>query len=773
MNPITAFVDLPIEPLLSEENPAVRALVRDRGFSKPVPYPVVSEQPGETTAIHLPSDDLLRRQLEFEGRSPLEVADLLAQARLAEQASRRVANINDALSGINSHTRLERESEVHRVYERKSRVASWWRFASRHMVMWSAVAAAALVVATALLARQGSSLNPILIAGIVIVIALTVYAGFVARQRSIDTIDTYPEHSSAVWSQTVAAFDYRSAQSMLQEATDLIDSTLTTDSDSLGGILTPLATARDQLQETTRACYWSYRNIVLAARDELASGSPATLLAAAERQLEALAAAEVHFAPASGEASTTAQNERLRVSSNLMSDRTVAVALSSLFALILSPAILGLPAVAIANDKCSYAIAEVRIDLCEDITGLDAVNLSLPKVDFQDRDVSDSDFQGADLTEATLTDADLSYTNLSDATLVKAAAQRADFNGASATSANLTEANLTEAVMTGVDLTGARLTDGTLRDADFSGSILTNAVIANANASQANFINTDATGVDFSEANLTDALFINSDLTGANFEKADIAGADFTGATLSGIDFASVDFSEATLNGVDLSGVDLSGLDLSGYSLLGADLSGANLTDTSLEDANLVDADLTGATITGLKLAGATLGGVSVKALLDGGADLEGVDLSGADLSGLAGAEINLPGATLNGVDLAGFDLTGAVLDGASLIEANLDGATLSEASFVDADLSGASLQVSEMSEANFTGASFSRADLTDARALNSDFSRASFTGAELNGADFSDSTMTQATGLGSNAAGAQWVDATCPGGQQAEICRS
>lgn len=773
MNPITAFVNLPIEPLLSEENPAVRALVRDRGFSKPMPYPVVSEQPGETTAIHLPSDDLLRRQLEFEGKSPLEVADLLAQARIAEQASRRLATINDALSGINSHSRLERESEVHRVYERKSRVASWWRFASRHMVMWSAVAAAALAVATALLARQGSSLDPILIAGIAIVIALTVYAGFAARQRSIDTIDTHPEHSSAVWSQTVAAFDYQSAQSLLQEASDLIDSTLTTVSGSLGGILTPLTAARDQLQETASDCYWSYRNIVLAARDEVASGSSATLHAPAERQLEALTAAEAHFAPPSGGADTTTHDERFRVSSNLASDRTVAVALSSLFALTLSPAILGLPAAAIANDKCSYAIAEVRIDLCEDITGLDAVNLSLPKVDFQDRDVSGSDFQGADLTEATLTDADLSYTNLSNSILIKAVAQRANFNGASATSVNLTEANLTESVMTGVDLTGALLTDGTLRDADFSGSILSNADITNANASQASFINTDATRVDFSEANLTDALFINADLTGANFEKADLAGADFTGATLSGIDFASVDFSEATLDGVDLSGVDLSGLDLSGYSLLGADLSGANLTNTSLEDANLVDADLTGATITGLKLAGATLGGVSVKALLDGGADLEGVDLSGADLSGLAGAEINLPGATLNGVDLAGFDLTGANLDGASLEGANLDGAVLSEATFVDADLSGASLVESEMSQATFTGAQFTGADLTNARALDSDFAGASFIGAELQGADFSESNMRQARGLGSNAAQAQWVDAICPGGQQAEICRS
>ena len=766
----------PAQPLLETTNSTLRDYLRYRDLDRQQPIPVLAIPHDSDDPRNVPSDELLRSQLSFDGVGPIAAEDFLEQAAAIRDATEQLEILNRRFAGIQDGASLGQDAHVQQLSERKSRVARWWRHACRSVVMWSLVAAAALVVVTALLSRYDLSLQPVIVTGIVITVVIVAIAALIVVKLSRQSTDANAEHSLSLWEQSLAALEYQSA---FENATKVLTRLSRQNVGSLespaatSGIVESFRSVQDRLNSTISACFWHYKGLVTSVRDAAAADRNDSLFAEAENHLRELVGVEHKFGSPYpvNEDESSGSISRFRL--NLSHDRHVAVILAALFALIATPVIVALPSVAIANDACSYAVAQVRIDKCENLTRLKAAGLNAPKVNLSGRDVSESDFSDANLREANLTETDLSFTTLTGAKLFKVSANKSDFSGASAEAIDLSEALLDEANLAGVLFAGARLTGSIVTKADFTGSIFTNASLASANATGANFSDADLTNVDFTNANLTNAIFVGADLSGADLKETKLSGADMTGAVLRGIDLGEVDLTGVILDRVDLSNLDLTEYDLSGLSLAGANLSGANLTNASLEGTNLVGANLSGATIKGVKLAGAALGGVSVKALLDGGANLENVDLSGADLTGLAGAEINLPGATLNGVDLSGFDLAGAILDGASLIEANLDGADMAGASFEGANLSGASLQVAEMSEANFTGASFGRADLTDARALRSVFERASFVGARLDGADFSESNMSQATGLASNAAAAQWRGATCPRGQTSEICRS
>jgi len=773
MDRLSVFANLPFNHLLPSSNPSLRAYLRERGVTNPTPFPVIAIQSSDLQDERLPSDELLRSQLRFEGKSPVEVDDLVSRAQRVEYVARQVSELNRHLQTFASRDWIQHEVHVRRLTERKSRMARWWRGASRHLLVWSAVTAAALVVATALLARQGSALSPLLGVGVALVVLLTAYAGFSAWQLSRTTSDECAENDPAVWAQSVSAIEFSTTQPRMLDIEKLVQEHVEQDSAVLGDLIRPLLAATSELEETLRYCYWSYSAQLKAALNAARATGNESMASSAEIQLQEIGVVDTAFTPVEPTDMSGLTTPDFAPNRSFVEDRNLTIVLTTAFALVASSAILALPSLAIANDKCSYAISEVRINDCDDVTKLDAVELDLKGVDLAGRDTSQSDFTASDLTDADLSDTDLSYATLTGATLKNSSAQAAVLQGAFAAKADFRDADLTESEITGADLSNSQFADAVLREANFSDSLAPDSSFVGIDGDQTNFSNAGLQGADFTDASLTGAIFVGADLTGATLTGTDLSQANFTGATLRDIDFSQVDLSGAILDGVDLSGADLADLDLSGLSLAGADLSESTLTNASLAGANLVGADLTGAEITGLTLADASLGGVSVKALLDGGADLSSVDLSGADLSGLEGAEINLPGATLDGVDLSGYDLTGAILDAASLIGANLDGALMTGASFTDADLSDASFVVAEMSEANFSGALFNRADLTDVRALGSDFQGAGFAGTNLDGADFSDSNMRNARGLGQNAAAAQWVDATCPNGQESEICRS
>jgi uncharacterized protein YjbI with pentapeptide repeats len=767
MDRLSAFTTLNFEPVLPESNPSLRTYLRERGLPNPTPFPVILVQTPASPQDNIPTDDLLRKQLRFEGKSPIEIDTLVERARTVEHTSQRIGTLNAHFELINNETWLADETDMRSLGERKSRIAHWWRVTSRSVLVWGAVFSAALVVMTALLARQGSSLNPVIGVGAVISVLLTVYAGW-STWRTSRVTEHWSEHDTALWVQTIHAVELSAVQKELLDLVDTLKDHQRDEMLNIGELSRPLKVAQGKLDETLEKGLFQYNQHLLAARAAAESAGQQAMVGIADDQLRQLAQHSALFNAGSG-VDQAHPNPRTRATTaNHASDRTLAITLAALFALVISPAVLGLPSLAIAVDKCSYAIAEVRIDSCPDITGLDATYLDLTESDLSDRDVSRSDFTSTLFDDADLTNSDFTFTNLTDASLTKTTARGSMFRGAQATAADFSGSDLRQADLTEADISDANFEEVDLERARFTGSVANAATFNGSDAEGADFTETDLTGADFSDVTLTDAVFL-----GANLSGADLSGADLSGADLRGIDFQEVDLKDAVLTDVNLSGVNLAGLDLSGLNLAGADLSDADLTNASLADANLLEADLSGAQISGLTLAGASLGGVSVKALLAGGADLSDVDLSGADLSGLAGSEINLPGATLDGVDLSGYDLAGSILDGASLVGSNLEGATLSGGSFIGTNFSDASFAIAELSEATFTEARFTSADMTDVRALDGDFREATFTGAELEEADFSGSNMRNARGLGSNAAAAQWVDATCPDGQRSEICRS
>lgn len=773
MEILSSFSSITFTPMVAPSNPAMKAYLQDRVWTEPSAYPVIGVQSAESDETDLPSHAVLHEQLRFEGVSPLEVERLISRARGIEEVGRRTTALDHHLRRVTANEWLRQETNLQRLGERKSRVARWWRASSRHLLVWSAVASACLLVATTLVAREGSSFRPLIGFAIALLIALATFAALTAWHEASTAASEETETEPPIWIQSIIATELAAAQTSIGELEGDISNHLNHDADSLRELTGRLSTAKRSLDETLLRTFWIYKARVESARAAAHTAKSPRMVEIADTQIVELESHSAAFSPALSQESDGLRSLNQTPSRNFRHDRVVAVALAAVFALVVTPVILGLPSLAIANDKCSYAVAQVRIDACDDLRELDASNLNLAGIDLEGRDVSQSDFTSSVFSDAQLSDANFTFANVDSANFADASASASTWRGASAVDTRFTGADLSRADLSEADLTGADFADAKLQGADLSGSIASGASFTAIDGDSADFTLTDLASADMSEASLTAARLVDANLSGAILDNTDLSDADLSGAILRGVDLSQAELTGATLDGADLSGTDLSGLDLSGLSLAGADLSGSNLTDATLSDANLLGANLMGATITGLTLSGASLGGVSVKALLDGGADLSNVDLSGADLSGLAGAEINLPGATLDGVDLSGYDLRGAILDGASLVGATLDGSTMIGASFTEADLTDASFAVAEMSEATFTGALFNRADMTDVRALDSDFQGAGFAGTNLDGADFSGSNMENARGLSQNAARAQWVGATCPNGQKAEICRS
>lgn len=767
----------PVEPILDGTDPAMRDYLRDRGLEKPINYPLVALDLAANGGLQTVSDSLLRRQLEFEGVSPLEAEESLTATRLASSMVGRLTSSIRQIKALNDGRWFAREIVRQQTAERRIRVLTLWRFSARWAIIWSVTAALALAIVTVLLARDGLALNPVFIIGGVLIALLTIVAGVIAWNRASQSSVEFPQQESAIWAQSLAAVEYAQAfaetQINFDEAIRISRSFHNGSTMDLGHFHR-LEVLLDQLQSEVSQAFVNYRQLLLSAEVEARENGKPGLSNRAYEQLSQLDSVAREFGATSNPI-IPALPELNDVDKRLNSqhDKNLATALAALFALVASSVILALPSTFFAASYCNYAIAEVRLESCEDLTKLKAEGLDLSGVDLAKRDVSEADFSKANLNEANMREAVATYSLFVDTQMTNVQATGADFGGSSLAGSDLSKSQLKFADFSGTDLSGATVGAADVSDSNFVRAFMADAKLNTVKATKSDFSEAIMTGVDLTGADLTGASFRYANLTNAVLAGAKLAGADFTGAVLAGVDLAELDLEGVIMDEVDLRGQDLSGLNLAGLSLIGANLSKANLSGASLENAILLDADLTDATFSGLKLAGAELGGVSVKSLLDGDADLTGVDLSGADFAGLSGTQISLENATLNSVNLEGFDLSNAVFDGSSLIGANLDGAVLTGASFAGANLSGASLKVSELSNATFSKANFSRADLTNARALQSDFSDATMTLAKLQGADFSNSDMRGVTGLGANAALSQWNGATCPNGQEAEICRS
>lgn len=772
----------PTQPLLARENSAVRDFMRERGYDTHPSLAIMDLNSTSGIAAHSASNSTLRRQLEFDGLSPLEIESGLSRLRESLAIRHKLNELTLRLSDIRPGPQVDAEIEVAINAEFRTRNAHWWRYSSWKIGAWAFIASALATILTAVFVSRGSSLTPVAILIGLTSVGFAIAAAIFAWRNSSKFNSEFPEHPPLLWAQSIAALDL---QATLEEATTYLASV-----DSFRGdqelpsalSLDPdqdINAARINLNSEIGNAYWRYRELVeLSLMQARIWGDP-LIISRAEQEQSNLVSSESTFQPRNEPSQSQPwpdlenTKKSFSVETADSSEQVLVSLWAGVFILALSVGVMGAPSAVVASQACSYADAGVKLDRCEDLRNLSASSIESPNLNLQDRNISGSDFSSANLSGSNFTRTIASYTQFVGANLAGLQADEADFTGTNATDVDLTDSTLTRVAAVGSVLSGAQLNNAKMTESDFSGSLFIGANLTKSNATGVNFSGSDLTGANLSGANLTNADLSGSDLSNVNLEGAVLKDTDFSASILKGLDLSKINLTEVTLNFVDLSGLDLKGLDLSGLSLVGADLSDADLTNASLERSDLLDADLRGADITGLKLAGANLGGVSVKALLDGGADLNGVDLTGADLTGLSGSEISLTNTTLDGVDLSGFDLTGAVFDGSSLIGANLDDAILSGASFVGTNFTDATLIMAEMTDATFTGARFSRSNLQDVRALNSDFIGASFIAANLAGADFSNSKLNQATGLGTNANEAQWQGATCPNGRSDEICRS
>jgi len=772
----------PTQPVLSRENPAVRDFIRERGYGTHPSLAIIDLNSTSGIAAHSASNSTLRRQLEFDGLSPLEIESGLSQLRESLAIRHKLNELTVRLQFVGPRPQANSDISVAMNAELSTRDAHWWRYASWKVGAWAFIAAALATLITAFFVSRGASLTAVAIIIGLSAIGFAVASAIFAWRSSAKFNSEFPEHPPLLWAQSIAALDL---QVTLEEATSYLASVDSFQGDQeLPSALSldpdqDINAARVSLNTEIGNAYWRYRELVeLSLAQAHIWGDPVIISRAEQEQatlLEWESAFQNRSEPTQSSLWPALENteKSFAVETADSSEQTLISLLTGVFVLALSIGVMGVPSAVVASQACSYANAGVKLDRCEDLRNLSATSIESPDIDLRDRNISGSDFSSANLSESNFTRLDATYTQFVSANLLGIQATEADFTGTNAGGANFTGSTLTRVAGKGSVMSGAQLDNAKLIESDFSGSLFIGASLTKANATDANFSGSDFTSANLSGANLTNTDLSGSDLSNVNLEGSVLKDTDFSGSILKGLDLSKIDLSQVTMNFVDLSGLDLTGLDLSGLSLIGADLSNANLTNASLERSDLLDADLSGANITGLKLAGANLGGVSVKALLDGGADLTGVDLTGADLAGLSGTEISLTNTTLDGVDLSGFDLTGAVFDGSSLVGANLDNAILTGASFVGTNFTDATMIMAEMTDATFTGARFGRSNLKDVRALNSDFIGASFIAADLEGADFSNSKLNRATGLGTNANEAQWDGATCPNGRSAEICRS
>lgn len=711
----------------------LNGFVRDRGLDTESTVTVLEtyESAPVSSAFEAPRH-LFERELEFRGMGPLQARNEAglegARRRWADQTRVLARRVEALLPG----PWLTQASNSCELADRRARIGASWRPAVFHAFAWGMVLAAVLAVVTALMARSGVSLTPILWSVIILSVGLGLFAAFLAFRRSERDAAQMMITSAVEWRQAVMALEInavwialRSGPSTFDEAvTALGESPLTDDSMRLAAV---------DLDQAITGLYWAYRDLVEQVFEDAVAFDDADLSSAAERHLDELVHRQGEFSPritpVTSESILDAPDRSDAITEQ---DGIISVVLALLFSMVVGFAQLGIPVVVLEGSACSFANADVKIETCDDLTDLNAVGAELSKVKLDRKDLSEGNFDNANLAEASLFKANLTNSSMIDVNLTKASGQESDLSGADMVGANLSGADFSSAIFAGADLSNANL----------------------------------------SKVDLSGASFVGANLSGANLSGVNLQGADLTDANLQGTNLTDAKYADAIFAGVDFSGNNLSRFDLSGLSFELANFSQANLQNVSFENSNLLGVDITGANITGLKLAGATIAGVSVVDLLDGGAKLEGVDLVNADFAGISGTGITLTDTDLNGVNLSQLDLSKATFDGSSFRGANLSGADLTGASLKDSDLANADLTLVDISTSNMDGASLTGADLTDARALNASFLEARFSDANLIGADFSGSNLTGASGLGATALRAQWRGALCPNGSEQEICR-
>jgi uncharacterized protein YjbI with pentapeptide repeats len=211
------------------------------------------------------------------------------------------------------------------------------------------------------------------------------------------------------------------------------------------------------------------------------------------------------------------------------------------------------------NWSCLDLTGAKIIGLPQDLTGLQASNLTAQKINLSNHILKNAVFDNADLTNAEFTDADLTGASfkgakLAGATFSFATLDQARFNGAqlgktekvrgavlsyaSMRGAIFTDANLDECQLDSVQwypddkgiqgmADNARCQNAKFTDANLAGINLSGATLIGAAFERANLI-----GADLSGAHAVEAAFTRAHLQGVLFARAELNGANFTSAAV-------------------------------------------------------------------------------------------------------------------------------------------------------------------------------------------------------------------------------------------------
>jgi uncharacterized protein YjbI with pentapeptide repeats len=148
---------------------------------------------------------------------------------------------------------------------------------------------------------------------------------------------------------------------------------------------------------------------------------------------------------------------------------------------------------------------ELEQGSCLDLTGVNAVGLTLAGYDLRNTCWDRSDLRGSSLARADLASATFIGSDLQQANLDSVGARGASFSRADLATANLSQADLSDANLLAADLTSAALQGTNLTGANLLGANLQNAVVLGADFSGADLLDADLKGATLSGANLGSA----------------------------------------------------------------------------------------------------------------------------------------------------------------------------------------------------------------------------------------------------------------------------
>ncbi|MBI3468085.1 MAG: pentapeptide repeat-containing protein [Planctomycetes bacterium] len=288
-----------------------------------------------------------------------------------------------------------------------------------------------------------------------------------------------------------------------------------------------------------------------------------------------------------------------------------------------------------------------------------------------------AEWPGIDLELAEISGADLSCANLKEAKLDGAVAWKANFSHAVLRGASLQKFSAAQACLAHADLSRVRATEAVFDGADLERAEVRGASLESASFEGANLAKANFTRADLSLTNLIDAKIDETDFSGVNFDEACLTLLELRRAYLADARFVAADLTRCNLEYIELSGANFERADfedalLTGSHMPQANFNKANLRRTGLAEINWERADLRGADLRGATFhLGSSRSGLVMSPIASEGSrtgfytdDFEEQDFKAPEeirKANLRGADLR--GAKITDVDFYLVDLRDALYD--------------------------------------------------------------------------------------------------------------